>query len=315
MEQSEKFKATAAWLAVCFFWGTTYLAISIGAKTLPIALFSGFRFTLAGLILLAWRYWCGARLPNREEWKHLFVGGTLLIVFANGIVVWSSRWIPSGLTALLVTTAPFWMAFLESRIYGIRLSFQGILGILMGFVGLILLLAPNIQQPQIAPQFFIGALALQFGSFCWCSGSLYCKNKLPQLDPLVTAAGQMLSGGFIMGVIGLVTGELPRFHFNNESLLAFLYLVFFGAILGYGCYIFALSKLPAAKVSTYAYINPIVAIVLGSFWLGEKITFSTIISMLVIFSGVALVKSASVQPRSIPSTSAATDPVSATTTS
>jgi drug/metabolite transporter (DMT)-like permease len=314
MEQSERFKANAAWLAVCFFWGTTYLAISIGAKTLPIALFSSFRFTLAGSILLAWRYWRGARLPQWQEWKHLFIGGTLLIVCANGIVVWSSRWIPSGLTALLVTTAPFWMAFLESRIYGQRLSFQGILGIVLGFIGLILLLAPNIQQPQVAPQFFIGAAALQFGSFCWCAGSLYCKHRLPQLDPLVTAAGQMLSGGFIMGLIGLVTGELPRFHFTQPALLAFLYLVFFGAIIGYGCYIFALSKLPAAKVSTYAYINPIVAVMLGAFWLGEKITASMVISILIIFSGVALVKSANIQPQLAPETPA-NDSASATSTS
>ena len=291
--QGEKFRAYVAWAAVCFFWGTTYLAIKVGVKTLPVALFSGCRFSIAGLVLLLLCYIKGYSWPRGREWWHHGLIGLLLITLSNALLVWSSKWLSSGMSALLVTTAPFWMAGLELRFgTGARLGFSGLIGIIVGFLGVALLIGPNLTRTSFDLHFLYGVVALQVGCFSWCLGSVHSKRYPVSSHPLVGAAAQMLIGGLLLVVFGSIQGEWKDFYFTSETALAFLYLVIFGAIIGYGCYIYALDKLPSAKVSTYAYINPVIAVLLGAFWLHEQLDWRIMLSMIIILSGVALVKTA-----------------------
>ncbi|MEW6730339.1 MAG: EamA family transporter [Acidobacteriota bacterium] len=290
MREAEKIRAYLAWGAVCFFWGTTYLAISIGAKTLPVALFSGSRFALAGAILLLLCRARGLVWPQGREWLHLGLVGTLLITCGNTVLVWSAKHIPSGMMALLVATAPFWMAWMEARSSGLRLGMRGLLGIALGFVGLLLLVTPNVNSPKLGTGFLFGAIALQFGCMAWCAGSLYSKRYPVKVHSLVGAAAQMLLGGLVLTVYGSLSGEWAKFHLHFESAIAYIYLVIFGSIIGYGSYMYALQKLPAAKVSTYAYINPVIAVLLGWLWLHERLDWQIATSMVIILVGVALVK-------------------------
>lgn len=297
LTQQEKFRAYAAWLAVCFFWGTTYLAIKIGAQTLPVALFSGSRFFIAGTILFILCYLKKYALPQGRDWLHLSLVGLLLITCANGLLVWSSRWVPSGMAAILVTIAPFWMVGLEAYKHKTRIGLSTILGIIVGFIGVALLIAPQLSWGTTAwdHHFLMGVIALQIGCFCWCLGSIHSKHYPSQAHPLVSAAVQMLAGGTALLIYGTIDNEWPRFIFNHAAGLAFIYLVIFGAVVGYGCYIYALDKLPSATVSTYAYINPIIAITLGVIWLKEPFTWTVIGGTGIILAGVALVKQA--EPR------------------
>lgn len=290
-------KAYLAWASVCFFWGTTYLAIAIGVKTLPVALFSGTRFAIAGLILLLICSLKGYSLPKGREWLHLGFVGFLLITSANALLVWAEKFIPSGTTALLVATGPFWMAAMESFTTGTRLSLRGYAGIGVGFIGLALLLAPSIGA-DLELSFIYAFAALQLGAFCWSFGSMHSKKYPVKTNPLVGAGAQMLLGGLMLTGIGVIKGDLPLFHFNQEAAIVYLYLIVFGSIVGYGAYIYALDKLPAAKVSTYAYINPVIAVLLGWVWLGEQLNWRILTAMAVILFGVALTKTASVSNHS-----------------
>jgi drug/metabolite transporter (DMT)-like permease len=297
MEHGEKVKAYLAFGSVCFFWGTTYLAINVGTKTLPVGLFSGTRFALAGALLLLICRAKGLKLPKGREWLHLLLIGLLLVTFANAMLVWASKWIPSGMTALLVATAPFWMAGMETYSGGGRLSLRGILGIVIGFAGLALLIGPGLQSLDLNHKFLPGVIALQAGCFAWCLGSVLSKYYPVKTHPLVGAASQMLLGGLILIVYGLCAGELINFTFNRATGLAYAYLVVFGSLIGYGSYIYALDKLPASKVSMYAYINPVIAVLLGWFFLNERLDWQILTSMAIIFSGVALVKTAHIKER------------------
>ena len=295
MKGGDRLGAYAAWAAVCFFWGTTYLAIRVGLETLTPFLFGGLRFVAAGAVLfLVMSRQRNVRRPSGREWLDLSAVGLMLLGVGNGLVVWAEQWVSSGTAALLVATGPFWVAGLESlRRGGERVGRWAVVGMLVGFAGLALLLAPQLAGGAAAGgSFLLGVLALQVACFSWSAGSVYAKSRPSGVNPLMSAAVQMLVAGAALTVLGSAAGEWGRVRFSARSLSALAYLVVFGSIVAYGSFTYAMQKLPLSVVSTYAYINPVIAVLLGWAVLGEPLGWRVWAATAVILCGVALVKAA-----------------------
>jgi len=292
VNRQETIKAYAAWGAVCLFWGTTYLAIRIGVQRLPPALFAGVRFIIAGVIFLTYLRLRGYQLPKPGEWLHMAVVGITLLVMANGLVVWSEQWVPSGLTAVIVATVPFWAAGLEALLpSGERLSARKVLGILIGFAGVIILFAPDLSG-SFDRAYLKGVIVLIFVPFFWSLGSIYSKHHPIECSPMVAAGTQTLIAGLVLTAIGTVFGEWKDFNLNCKGMASIAYLIVFGSIVGYSSFIYALSKLPVTTVSMYAYVNPVIAVLLGWLILEERLDWSVATATTTVLFGVALVRSA-----------------------
>lgn len=297
MQKHDKIKAYSAWAAVCIFWGTTYLAIRIGVSVLPPALFAGIRFVIAGLLFLPILLLKGYTLPPKRDLLDIAVIGFALLAVANGTVVWAEQWVPSGLASLIVATLPFWMVGFEGILpNGEKLNFKKIFGILVGFSGLALLLWPDLKG-AIDPAYLKGLLVILIAPMSWSAGSIYSKYRSIKTHPLMAATLQMVIAGVILIAVGSITGEFQRFNFHLKGLAAIGYLVIFGSIIGYSSYIYALSKLPSSIVSMYAYINPVIAVVLGWLVLDERLDWLVVIATVVILSGVVLVKTGQQMPK------------------
>lgn len=289
----ENLRAYLAWVAICIIWGTTYLAIRIGVKDFPPVLFAGLRWLIAGPILIVILKLRGYKLPEKKEIKHLALVGILLLGCGNGLVVFAEQWVPSGLTALLISTEPFWIVGLESLLpEGPKLNFKIVLGVLLGLAGVALIFGVDLDT-LFNPQYLTGILALLFGVFCWSSGTLYSKYKKVTVHPIMGAAFQMAIAGIVLSVLGLSIGEAPALHFTQSGVLAFMYLLVFGSFIAYGSYIYAVANLPVSFVSTYAYINPIIALFLGWLVLDEHLDYNILIAAIIILIGVYTVKKGS----------------------
>jgi drug/metabolite transporter (DMT)-like permease len=291
----EKAAAYGAFAIVCIVWGTTYLFIRIALETLPPLLLTGTRFTAAGLIMLLIAKLRGQSIPRDfRTLANLALVGFLLVGVGNLAVVWAEQWVPSGLAALLVATAPFWMAIIEAfRANGERLSLRGGIGMLIGFLGVAMLVTPSGGMTgKWSGAFLLGALAIQIGGACWQYGSAHAKYKLKHVPLLSSAALQMLFGGLIVTIVGLALGESSRFVVTPRTLGALVYLTIFGSIVAYSAYVFALAHMRTTHTSLYAYVNPVVAVFLGWLILGEPLTWVSVLAMVVILSGVALVQTA-----------------------
>lgn len=287
----EKGWAYVAFATICVVWGTTYLGIAIALETIPPLLLTGSRFVIAGLILLGIVKIRGQRIPvDFRTLANLALIGFLLVGVGNLAVVWAELWVPSGLAALLVATAPFWMAIIERfRRSGERVSLQSGIGMTLGFIGVALLVSPGISGKWTI-NFLLGALAIQVGGICWQLGSAHAKYNLAHVPPMVSAALQMLFGGGMVTIVGFAIGEASRFSLTARTLGAMIYLTVFGSIIAYSAYVFALAKLRTTVTSLYAYVNPVVAVFLGWLILSEPLTVKAIMAMIVILAGVALVQ-------------------------
>lgn len=287
--------AYAAFAIVCVVWGTTYLAIRIALDTVPPLLLTGSRFTIAGLIMLLVSRLRGEVIPrDLRTLAHLTFIGFLLVAVGNLAVVWAEQWVPSGLAALLVATAPFWMAIIEAfRKGGERLGTQGIVGMLIGFAGVAMLVTPGGGAGATwSSAFLLGALAIQVGGFGWQYGSAHSKYKMKGVPLLASAALQMLSGGIIVTIAGFAIGEAPRFALTPKTFAAMAYLTLFGSVLAYSAYVYALAHMRTTLTSLYAYVNPVVAVFLGWLILNEPLTWMSVVAMVIILAGVALVQTA-----------------------
>ncbi len=292
MEGREKLGAYGAWAAVCFFWGTTYLAIRVGLETFEPTLFAGLRFLLAGVVLLfVMGRQRNVRLPAGREWFDLGAVGLLLLGVGNGAVVWAEQWVPSGMAALLVATSPFWAAALERlQTGGERVGLRGLLGMAVGFGGLALLVGPRLFGAEMDGRYLLGVLIIQVGCFAWQAGSVYAKRRPTGVSPLMASAVQMLWAGAALTLAGTLAGEWGGMRFSARSAAAVFYLVVFGSIVSYSAYMYAIQKLPLSLVSTYSYVNPLVALALGWLILSEPLGWREAGAALVILLGVALVK-------------------------
>src|SRR5215210_174557 len=209
MQGREKFGAYGAWAAVCFFWGTTYLAIVVGLESFQPTLFAGLRFVVAGgLLFFVMSRQRGARLPIGREWFDLGVVGLLLLGVGNGAVVWAEQWVPSGMAALLVATSPFWAALLErAQKDGERVGLRGLLGMAVGFGGLALLVGPHLFGTEMNGKYALGVGIIQVGCFTWQAGSAYAKVRPTGVSPLMASAVQMLWAGVALTLLGTFAGE------------------------------------------------------------------------------------------------------------
>ena len=292
MKSRDKFGAYGAWAAVCFFWGTTYLAIRVGLESFPPTLFAGLRFIVAGVVLFfVMSRQRNARTPIGREWFDLGVVGLMLLGVGNGAVVWAEQWVPSGMAALLVATSPFWAAAI-ARLEGDgeRVGLRGLLGMAVGFGGLAMLVGPQLFGAELNGKYLLGVVIIQVGCFFWQAGSLYAKRRPTGVSPLMASSVQMLWAGLILTLAGTLIGEWGAMRFSGRSAGALLYLVVFGSIVAYSAYMYAIQKQPLPLVSTYSYVNPIVALVLGWLVLSEPLGWREGGAALVILLGVALVK-------------------------
>lgn len=286
----ENLKAYIAWAAICIIWGTTYLAIRVGVKDMPPLLFAGLRWIIAGPIFLFFLKLRGFQLPRKEDLKHIAVVGLLLLGVGNGLVAFSEQWLPSGLTALLITTMPFWIVGIESILPdGSSLNIQIISGLALGLAGVGFILGVDLKI-LFNSSYLSGIAALMIGVLGWSSGTIYSKHVKVKVHPLMNAAFQMCFAGLALLIISGLLGEYSRFYFTRDSLIAFIYLLVFGAFIAYGAYIYVIDRLPISFVSTYAYINPVIALYLGWLILGENLDADLIIASLVILIAVYIVK-------------------------
>lgn len=289
----EKTLAWVAFLTVCIVWGTTYLAIRIALETIPPFLLTGTRFTAAGVIMLIIAAARGEQIPrDAKTLANLALIGFLMVGVGNLAVVWAEVYVPSGMAALLVATAPFWMAIIELfRKHGERTSLRAAIGMAIGFGGVAMLVSPGTTGVW-SIGFLLGAIAIQVGGIAWQLGSAHAKYNLRQVPLLASAALQMLFGGIIVTIVGLLAGEAPKFVLTPRTFAAIAYLTLFGSIVAYSAYVYALAHMRTTHVSLYAYVNPVVAVFLGWLILSEPLTPMSIFAMVVILAGVALVQSA-----------------------
>jgi len=278
-----------AWLVVCIVWGSTYLAIRIGVQAFPPMLFAGIRFLIAGGIMLLYAVYRKLPFPIRmQDYRDFTIVGLFLLVGGNGLVVYAEQWVHSGITALLVATMPLFTALIEFVfVKSHRLAWQGWVGLLIGFGGVSYLVLSKDLSGAVDP---IGAGLLLFACFLWAAGSVYSKS-IHATGSVISHIGiQMFSGGVILTAIGVLKGEMGSLTLNGQGIGAMAYLIVFGSILGYSCFMYILGKWPAAKVGTYAYVNPVVAVILGALVLGEKLTPTVGIATAIILFGVLLVQ-------------------------
>jgi drug/metabolite transporter (DMT)-like permease len=288
-----KLALVSAFAIVYLVWGSTYLAILFAIDTLPPFLMAGARFAIAGAVLYAWsRTVGGAVAPTAAQWRATAIVGVLLLLGGNGLVVWSEQRIPSGMAALLVGTVPCFMVLLDwLRANGQRPTGRVVAGLALGLLGLLCLVGPDSVMGGGRAD-LLGAAALVAASFSWAYGSIWSRQAPMPASPFLSTAMQMLAASVALLGVSLLLGEPWHFDVGAVSLrswLGFLYLVVFGSLIAFSAYVWLLRASTPARVSTYAYVNPVVAVLLGAAFAGEALTTRMIVAAIVIVSGVALI--------------------------
>jgi drug/metabolite transporter (DMT)-like permease len=280
----------AAFAAIYVIWGSTYLGIRFAIETLPPLIMAGTRFLIAGALVYGWMRVRGTPRPTGTNWRAAALVGGLLLA-SNGAVTWAEQWVPSGLAALLIATVPLWMVLLAWLRGGARPTAGVAAGLALGLAGIVLLVGPGelLGGSHLDP---VGAGAILLGSVSWAAGSLYARKAPMPASPLLGTGMEMLAGGTVLLLVGLATGEGAQLHLEALSLrsaLALGYLIVFGSIVAFSAYVWLLRVVSPARASTYAYVNPGVAVFLGWALASEPITPLTLVAAAVIVTAVALI--------------------------
>jgi drug/metabolite transporter (DMT)-like permease len=283
----------AAYLVLCVVWGSTYLAIRVGVRGCPPALFAGVRFLIAGSLLVLAALILGLGLPRRAaDWRTNGIVGVLLLLCGNGLVVWAEQFTPSGVAAIFVVTVALWMALFDAVLPGSRarptLTQAG--GLLLGFLGTLLLVGA--EAGTLGQADWRGPIGLTVASMSWACGSVYSSRHPTRGNPYGSAALQMLAGGLALTLVGTLRGEWAGLRITAETAGALAYLVVFGSLVGYSSYVYVLRHLPPAIVGTHTYVNTVVAVLLGWLILDEPITRRTVVAMGVVLASVVWVRRA-----------------------
>lgn len=294
--RSSKWTVILAFAAVYIIWGSTYLAIRLGIRDIPPFLLSAIRFLLAGIALLAWCLWKKEPMPSSKDIGRNALCGALMLFGGTVSVTWAEQYISSSLAAIIVTSLPFWFVLLDKKQWSYYFSNKLIIaGLLVGFVGVVLLMsfghtdtADNISSSKK----LAGSLVIVGGGIAWTIGSLYSKYNPSQSSLLMNGSIQLLATGLFTGIISVAAAEPQKMDWSQvqfSSWMALLYLATMGSIVAYLSYLYLLKMRPAAQVSTYVYVNPAVALILGALIASEPIGWWQVISLLIILSGVLLV--------------------------
>lgn len=288
-------RLVVAFAAIYLIWGSTYLAMRFADESLPPFLMAGTRFLIAGGLLYVWLRLRGAARPAGIHWRSALVVGALLLVSGNGLVAWSERVVPSSLAALLISTVPIWMALLDwLRPHGRRPSRATLLGLALGFAGIVLLIGPDAlssHSGSVASGGWV-LLVVPLAALSWAAGSLYSRGAQMPATPLLGTGMEMLVGGVLLYALAVITGEPAQLHpqaITLRSLLAVAYLIVFGSLVGYSAYIWLLRVTTPTRVSTYAYVNPVVAVFLGWAFDNEPLTARTLLAAAIIIGSVVVI--------------------------
>jgi drug/metabolite transporter (DMT)-like permease len=268
-----KSKIWLALLALYIVWGSTYLGIKVAIETIPPFFHAGVRFLISGLILVIWQRAAGQSMPTRKQWRSTAIIGSLLLLGGNGLVAWAEQFIPSGIAALIIASVPMFLVIGEAmRPNGIKPNWQGIVGLLIGFVGIFILVGPSEISGSTTKLNPFGVMALLSACLFWAMGSIYSKSADLPKSSLMNTGAQMLMGSISLFIISLISGELIGWDVtavSARSIYGLSYLIFVGSLVGFVSYGWLLQNAPISLVSTYAYVNPIVAVLLGN-WIGNE---------------------------------------------
>lgn len=290
-----KTKVWIALLALYIVWGSTYLGIRFAVETIPPFLHAALRFLVSGAILYIWRRAAGDPAPTMSNWKSTAIVGAALLLGGNGFVAWAEQTIPSGIAALMITTSPFWLVLFEAlRAGGTKPTWQAILGLIIGFAGVFILVGPSEIVGAEAQFDTFGIILLLLAPVFWSMGSIYAKGADLPKSTLLSMGMQMLMGALALFIVSLVKGELSGFNLGAVSMrswLALLYLITFGSLIGFVSYGWLLHNAPISLVSTYAYVNPVVAVLLGSLFANEPLNGRILIAAAIIIGSVVLINS------------------------
>ena len=291
-----KTKLWAALLALYIVWGSTYLAIRFAVETIPPFMHASLRFLISGVILFAWRRAAGDSMPTNSNWKSTAVVGTLLLLGGNGLVALAEKTVPSGIAALMISTSPFWLVLFESfRAGGSKPNWQSILGLIIGFSGVFVLIGPAEISGSGQKFDTFGTILLLFAPLLWSLGSIYARGADMPRSTLMSTGMQMLTGAVSLFIVSVVTGELTGFSFSQVSVRSWwglIYLITFGSLVGFVAYGWLLHNAPISLTSTYAYVNPVVAVFLGYFFAGELLNSRVLIATVIIIGSVFLINMA-----------------------
>jgi drug/metabolite transporter (DMT)-like permease len=302
-KRQQRLAIVLAFALVYFFWGSTYLAIDIAVERIPPAHMCGLRFIIAGVFMLVF---CGLRgrkvLYRQAQLGQMAIVGVLLLMGGNLTLSYAEKYVASGLAALIVAITPLWFLVLDSLLLGDHhIDLRGKIGLGLGIVGLIVLLWPSLAATSAMGRIQLWAsVSLVGGSFSWALGSVLAKKwKSPEVDPFSATAWQMIAAGLANFLAAFVLGDISRAVWTFRGLSAVLYLVVCGSWIGYTAYIWLLGHVPTSKVSTYAYVNPVVAVFLGWLVLHERVDAYILAGSAVVVASVALVTSARVKARTV----------------
>ncbi len=287
--------AILSYLTVCIVWGSTYLAIRVAVTDMPFLAFAGIRFSIAGALILIFAKIKGWQFPqSKEDYRAIIFAGLMLLFISNGAICWAEQWVESSLTALLVASVPLFMALIEALFpLEHRLSWVGWLGLFIGFMGVVLLVSPHFRLDS---EILLPMLVILGASCNWAIASIYLKRRPVSGSMMPNVGIQMFAAGAAFLVAASLFGGISIAGASAGGIAALLYLLFIGSILAYTAFNYMIKALPAAKAGTYAYINPLVAVILGALILKEVVTVQNIISAGVILAGVVLVQLSKVKP-------------------
>ena len=303
--QKSQISNLQAWISfcvLCLAWGSTYVGIRMGAQELPPALFSGTRFLTAGIVFGVACVLTGRALPaTGRDVGDAAIAGVLLIAGGNGLLTWASRYVTAGVAALVLGAVPLMTASIDAIVPGGKpIRPLGWAGLVAGFGGIVLLIGPDLLARAAGSSVPLALLGLLLAGILWSAGMVYGKRRPPRASLLGTAAVQTAAGGAVLCVIGLLSGELPQFTPTPQGWWVILYLFLVGGIVGFLAYNVLLDAWPAARASTYCYVNPVVAVILGWLVLNEPLEPRKIAAGVVILGGVAVVNLASDESRKKP---------------
>ena len=290
-----KTRIWTALIALYIVWGSTYLAIRYAVETIPPFMQAGLRFVISGAILVIWRRAAGDPLPTRAQWRSTAIVGILLLLGGNGLVSFAEQRIASGIAALIVGTVPLWLVIIEAlRPGGVKPTWRAITGLLVGFGGIYLLIGPSDLSGRL--QFdLIGTLAVVAASFIWSLGSIYSRGAALPRSSLMATGAEMLTGSLALFIVSAAAGEWQGFRLSSvstNSWLGLAYLVLFGSLIGFVSYGWLLQNAPVSLVATYAYVNPLVAVLLGNLFLQEALTGRILAAAMIIIGSVVFINSA-----------------------